>query len=347
MAINWGALIPAAARGLGAYRAGQTQGEQERRADDVAASTRAFEEWAKRRALQLQEDKTAQLYQSQEATRQNNAAMLLERLRNAAEIAEQNNAARRDVAGTNAGVRRDVAGMQYGEGGAVDRTNASRENQVRITVDGANRRDDMIVELPGGGFGRVDAMGRVVPLPGKPYEKPTQARGAGTGGASANAEVNRMKSQYLREPEVKDAGALAGPVRQVKAALKAAPNNPQAQLSVVYETIRMMDPRTGVRPSETGLLMGDFNSLPERARSLVEGWNSGRRITPKMLQMIHEVVAEKEAAGAAALPPVQQRYGERLRRLGLEADSAYVAPSVDFGGAETPAQRRERLRRGG
>lgn len=51
MAINWGALIPAAARGLGAYRAGQTQGEQERRADDVAASTRAFAEWAKRREL--------------------------------------------------------------------------------------------------------------------------------------------------------------------------------------------------------------------------------------------------------------------------------------------------------
>lgn len=51
MAINWAALIPAAARGLGAYRAGQEQGEQLRRADDVASQQRVFEEWAKRREL--------------------------------------------------------------------------------------------------------------------------------------------------------------------------------------------------------------------------------------------------------------------------------------------------------
>ncbi len=66
MAINWGALIPAAARGLGAYRAGQTQGEQERHADDVAASTRAFAEWAKRRELDNSAERIAA--QNQRAT---------------------------------------------------------------------------------------------------------------------------------------------------------------------------------------------------------------------------------------------------------------------------------------
>lgn len=343
MAINWGALIPAAARGLGAYRAGQMQGEQERRADDTAASTRAFEAWAKRRQMQLQEDKTAQLYQSQEATRQNNAAMLLERLRNAADIAEQRNSTQRDVAGTNAGVRRDVAGMQYGEGGAVDRTNASRENQVRITVDGANRRDDVIVQLPDGGFGRVDAQGRVVPMPGTPYEKPGASRGAG--GLSApqqNAEVNRMKSQFRAEGPVKDAYAIAGPIRQIEASL--ALSSPQSQLAAVYETLKMFDPKTGVRPGEMEVF-GNAASLPERGRRLLQQWNSGKQLTPQMVEDIKALVAEKRSAASAPVKPVQKAFGDRLRRLGLEADSAYVAPSPIPD--ETPEQRRERLRRGG
>lgn len=346
MAINWGALIPAAARGLGAYRAGQYQGEQERRRDDEAARTSAFEEWAKRRAMQLQEDKTSALYQSQEATRQNNAAMLMERLKNAVDIADRNNATKRETTGLTTDARRDVAGMQYGEGGAVDRTNASRENQVRITVDGANRRDDVIVQLPDGGFGRVDATGRVVPMPGAPYEKALSTRaGGGAGGmtpAQRNMEVHRMKSQFRQEGPVKDAYAIAGPIRQIEASLSL--SSPQSQLSAVYETLKMFDPKTGVRPGEMEVF-GNAASLPERGRRLLQQWNSGKQLTPQMVADIKALVAEKRAAASAPVKPVQQAFGDRLRRLGLEADSAYVAPSPIPD--ETPEQRRERLRRGG
>ena len=91
MAINWGALIPAAARGLGAYRAGQYQGEQERRVSDTADATRAFTEWAKRRELDNSAERIA-------AQNQRNADAL---------------AAKEQIAARDADIKRMLADTQW------------------------------------------------------------------------------------------------------------------------------------------------------------------------------------------------------------------------------------------
>lgn len=190
MPINLRAFVPLA-QGLGAYRKGQMQGEGIRRQREIEDSQRLFGQWAQRRQLDLQQDRTAQLYASQEAARE--AKM--------AQIKTQADAALQRVKEQQAGATARTT-LQHGENGSVDRTNDSRTQQVRITVDGANRRDNLPVQLPDGSYAMVDAQGRAVPLGGTPLQAQQKPAGGGARGTmqerGAAASVPGLRSAYER-----------------------------------------------------------------------------------------------------------------------------------------------------
>lgn len=356
MAINFGALLryaPAAAQGLGAYRKGAMAGEREREQNERADAAQLFEQFARRRQLE-QTDRTINQRGELQAERLANAEALKARDAQIRElVARINTGSAERRTGMTVGQRAEQAGMQYGEGGSVDRTNDSRLQGVRITVDGANRRDNTIVTMPDGTFAVVDATGRATPLGGTPYQPPKQ--GAGPGGLTTPqrlTERNRLKSQYMREPEVKSASELGGVISSISNSLKLAGENPQSQLSVVYQLVRLYDPRTGVRPSELEL-QANITSLPERVKRIYLNWNRGKILTPQMIADIEAEVAQRSQE-LRVVEPVQARYGQTLRDLGMESDSAYVAPTPWSGvgrGAQKPKETEDeriaRLLRGG
>lgn len=129
MAINFGALLrlaPAAASGLAAVRKGSMAGQREREQLERQNALDLFGQWAQRQQLDISRENLDNRRQT-EMDRLENARRLRE-------MQEEGALERRKLQDENAllrtqeqvGGRERVAGMQYGEGGAVDRTNSAR-----------------------------------------------------------------------------------------------------------------------------------------------------------------------------------------------------------------------------
>jgi len=155
----------------------------------------------------------------------------------------------------------------------------------------------------------------------------TKATTAATPGVN-NPTTKTLYTNYRKEEPVKTAMAVAGPIRSINAALEQgiSTGNRTAMLSAIYQVAKLNDPRTGVRPSELELV-GETVGLDERLRRTISKWNSGKMLTPDMINDIQSFVAEQQSMASEAVKPTQALYGQMLRDSGLESDSAYVAPS--------------------
>ena len=155
----------------------------------------------------------------------------------------------------------------------------------------------------------------------------TKATAAATPGVN-NPTTKTLYTNYRKEEPVKTAMAVAGPIRSINAALEQgiSTGNRTAMLSAIYQVAKLNDPRTGVRPSELELV-GETVGLDERLRRTISKWNSGKMLTPDMINDIQSFVAEQQSMASEAVKPTQALYGQMLRDSGLESDSAYVAPS--------------------
>jgi hypothetical protein len=165
-----------------------------------------------------------------------------------------------------------------------------------------------------------------------------QAPAPASQGDSASEQRKFLRTQglqgdYKANETVKKAYGTAGAVSGLKAAL--AGDSPMDDLAVIYETVKLFDPGSVVKEGEIKLTQS-ANSLPGQVQVLVEGWKSGRKLTPQMRQAIQELVDRKVTESRNAVAPVQSEAGAMARRYGVEADSAYIAPDPFRGVAPTP-----------
>lgn len=326
MGLDFGALIPALAQGATSYMQGQRIGEHDREQRDALLHQRAFEEWAKKQ----------QLAQSGRALDQRGE---IEQLKLAAQqaIAALNNERALGVAKTAADARTHVGELQYAPDGSVDRTNTSRDkmnqrdNQTRFDIHvtpTAPTTKRQLFQDPQGNFHSLDD-GTDIPPGWTPYNKPT-GQGAGAGTRQQDMRRRELHSNFAKEPAVKDANALVGPLGDIRRGLSA--NSPMGDLAAVYSTIRMFDPKTGVRGQEIQLF-GNAASIPERARRLLQQWQTGKQLTPQMRQDIQALMQQKQAEAESGMHNAQATYGQQVRDAGLTpADSAYIAPSASWMG---------------
>lgn len=155
---------------------------------------------------------------------------------------------------------------------------------------------------------------------------PASERSISTGEALAqNRTFQReqgLADDFRQEQDIKDAKGIAGAVTTIRGAL----NNPtpQGDLAAIYALVKLYDPGSVVREGEISLTQSAA-SLPEQARRLLEGWNSGKKLTPQMRADLASVADSIVAQRQLQINPTLARYGERARRWG--ADSAAVAPN--------------------
>lgn len=131
-----------------------------------------------------------------------------------------------------------------------------------------------------------------------------------------------LADDFRQEQDIKDAKGIAGAVTTIRGAL----NNPtpQGDLAAIYALVKLYDPGSVVREGEISLTQSAA-SLPEQARRLFEGWQSGKKLTPQMRADLASVADSIVAQRQLQINPTLARYGEKARRWG--ADSTAVAPN--------------------
>lgn len=133
-----------------------------------------------------------------------------------------------------------------------------------------------------------------------------------------------LGQNYQKNPTVSAGYDLSNTAAGIKAGL--AGTSPMDDLSLVYGTVKMFDPSTGVKDQEIKMAQSG-QSLPGELRSIVNKWNTGRVLTPEMRQQIGALIDRKVAEQQRAIEPIQKLYGEQARRYGVQSDSAFIAPS--------------------
>lgn len=141
-------------------------------------------------------------------------------------------------------------------------------------------------------------------------------------------EVNTLRDDFANDPTVKTAKAYASAFQGVQAA--AAENNPQANLALMYEAVKMRDPNA-VREGELAL---------QRAARSVPGWlyglwdkaSKGNLLTATEREQIVRWARVKIDEQERLVRPIQAIFGDRARRMGFAGDSAFIAPDP-FAGA--------------
>lgn len=158
--------------------------------------------------------------------------------------------------------------------------------------------------------------------------------------ADANEEQRKflrtqaLQGDYKGNETVKKAYGISNAVSGLKAAL--AGETPMDDLSIIYETVKLFDPGSAVKEGEIKLAQS-ANSLPGQVQLLVDGWRSGRKLTPAMRQQIAGLLERKVSESRNAVAPVQSEAGAMARRYGVAPDSAYIAPDP-FRGVAGPPQ---------
>lgn len=137
-------------------------------------------------------------------------------------------------------------------------------------------------------------------------------------------QTQGLQQRYSQNPMVQKAYGVAGAITGLRAAL--AGDSPMDDLSIIYETVKLFDPNSAVKEGEVKLARS-ANSLPGQVKLLVDGWRTGRKLTPEMRQQIEQLLERKMAESEASVVPIQAEMGATARRYGVQADSAYIAPS--------------------
>jgi hypothetical protein len=174
--------------------------------------------------------------------------------------------------------------------------------------------------------------GTTVPI-GQAYQKPTAAPRATQGPAPDRMARtgDALRKQFLGEAPVSTASALADAVAGIKAAAEG--RSPMDDLSLVYQVVKLYDPGSVVREGEIKLQQSAA-SLPTQLQLLLQGWSTGKKLTPQMRRDIVGLADAKVQAQSRLVRPVQADYGARARAAG--ADSAFVAPDPFRGLAAPP-----------
>mgnify|MGYP001616151647 FL=1 len=161
----------------------------------------------------------------------------------------------------------------------------------------------------------------------------TQGGGSDMSETARSGLVERMRTGFQNNPAVRNSYGVAQGIAQARAALRQ--DSGLGDLDVIYSVVKVLDPNSVVREGEIALTK-QANSLPGKFRLAVDNWNKGRLLTPEMRLQLEDVLNSKETQFTDTVKPVQREFGERLRRLGLQSDSAYVAPDVFEGVRRSP-----------
>lgn len=128
-----------------------------------------------------------------------------------------------------------------------------------------------------------------------------------------------LRSDYQQEPVIKQAGALASAVAQLRAS--AAEKTPQGDLNMLYGAVKLRDPNA-VREGELAL-NNKARSAHTQLFALFDRVKEGRILTDEERAQIMSLVDQMVAQQSNLIRPIQKTFGEKSRQYG--ADSAFVA----------------------
>lgn len=157
--------------------------------------------------------------------------------------------------------------------------------------------------------------------------RPQSERDTTTGDAlNAQREYQRvqgLRDDYANNPTIKRAADYASAYQGIVAA--AAESNPQSNLAMMYEAVKMRDPNA-VREGELAL-QRNARSVPGWMYGYWEKAAKGNVLTPVERQQIVEWARQKIVEQDKVVRPIQSEFGAAARRFGVQADSSFIAPS--------------------
>lgn len=157
--------------------------------------------------------------------------------------------------------------------------------------------------------------------------RPASERDTTTGDAlAAQREYQRvqgLRDDYANNPTIKRAADYASAFQGIQAA--AANNDPQSNLAMMYEAVKMRDPNA-VREGELAL-QRSARSVPGWMYGYWEKASKGNVLTPTERAQIVEWARQKIVEQDKVVRPIQAEFGGAARRFGVAADSSFIAPS--------------------
>lgn len=138
----------------------------------------------------------------------------------------------------------------------------------------------------------------------------------------ANRQFQReqsLRQDFQQEPVVKQAGALASAVAQLRAS--AQQKTPQGDLNMLYGAVKLRDPNA-VREGELAL-NNKARSANTQMFALWDRVASGRILTDEERQQVMDLVEQTIQEQTRLIQPIQRMFGEKSRMYG--ADSSFVA----------------------
>lgn len=151
---------------------------------------------------------------------------------------------------------------------------------------------------------------------------PPSERGSDAGLTRTLSRESKLRDDYQSDPVVKNAYGVANAAAQIRAAAQNV-NNPQGDLDIIYQVVKIRDPNSVVREGEIDLQRA-ARSLGTQVSLAWEKAKSGRMLSPDERRQIVELVGVKEGAMRQQIAPIQKTFGAASRKFG--ADSAFVAP---------------------
>lgn len=131
-----------------------------------------------------------------------------------------------------------------------------------------------------------------------------------------------LSGEYQRNPVIQDAYGIANAAAQIEAAARDV-RNPQGDLDIIYNVVKLRDPGSVVREGEIDLQRA-ARSIGTQITTAWQKAKSGRMLTPQEREQIVALTGVKLDAARQRVAPVQADFGARARRWG--ADSSFVAP---------------------
>lgn len=162
--------------------------------------------------------------------------------------------------------------------------------------------------------------------------RPKPAPGVETANQRAFQRESGLAGEYQRNPVIQDAYGIANAASQIQALARDV-QNPQGDLDIIYQVVKLRDPGSVVREGEIDLQRA-ARSVGTQIETLWKKAKSGRMLTPQERQQIVGLVGVKLDAVRQRVAPIQADFGARSRKWG--ADSSFVAPDPLAGARGNP-----------
>lgn len=157
----------------------------------------------------------------------------------------------------------------------------------------------------------------------RPRPRPTGGTSSDTANQRTFQRESSLAAEYQRNPIVQDAYAQANAAIQIQALARNV-DNPQGDLDIIYQVVKLRDPGSVVREGEIDLQRA-ARSLGTQIATLWNKAKSGRMLTAQERAQIVALVDTKLDAVQQRVSPVMRDFGARSREWG--ADSSFVAPN--------------------